>query len=448
MPPMSSYRPFHQPTPHSDSNDLGVVARAWAVRILFRWLKNGEFPDTNFDRMGVPPEVRGFTTDLVYTTIRWHGLLDAALKLLIERRPSWDAEAAIVLGLCQLLKMPDIPAYAAIHATVEAAKVVGNRRTPIGLINAALRNADKFHRDLEEELAKAPLNVRVSHPADLVRRWAETWGVERAEAICRWDNEPADVVLVTLPGGPSAPEIAASLVADGIATEPLADFPGTALRLSHGHRVEELPGFQKGEFTVQDPSTLAAVDLLDVRPGLRILDACAAPGGKAARIARTMAGEGQLVAMELHEDRLRSLETTIRRLVPEMDAFVEVRAGDASQATADALGGAFDRILLDVPCSNTGVLRRRVDARWRLDPERLSKVRVSQRFILDNAANLLAPGGRIVYSTCSIDPRENAEQIDAFLANHPDFHLVESRLNLPGEHGADGSFAAALERGL
>lgn len=435
------------PVPQWETMDPGVVARSWALRVLFRWLKNGEFPDTNFNKMNIPSEVRGFTMDLVYTTVRWHRYLDAAMKLLVERRPSWDAETAVLLGLCQLLKMPDIPPFAAIHATVEAAKVIGNRRTPVGLINAALRNADRYRKDLLEELEKAPAAIRMSHPDELVDRWTALWGAAKAEAICAWDNQPADVVLLTLPGGPSAEEIANTLRLDGAETEPLAAFPEVALKLSHGRRVEELPGFLRGDFTVQDPSTLAAVEMMDVKPGLRVLDACAAPGGKAARMARLLQGKGSLVAMELHQDRIRSLEETLRRTVPEsLGGVVEVRVGDASKETLEALGGPFDRILLDVPCSNTGVLRRRVDARWNKDPDRLIKLRTTQRYILDHAPELLAPGGRIVYSTCSIDEEEGKDQVNAFLSRHPDFQCVEMRLNLPGENGADGAFAAVLER--
>lgn len=388
-------------TPSFDEMDPGVVARVWALRVLFRWLKNGEFPDTNFSRMKIPSEVRGFAMDLVYTTVRWHGYLDAALKLLVERRPTWDAETAVLLGLCQLLKMPDIPTFAVIHATVEAAKVIGNRRTPVGLINAALRNADRYRKDLLKELEGAPLHIRMSHPEALVKRWTKAWGPEKVEAICEWNNRAADVIVLTLPGGPTVGEIGETLRLDGVESEPLADFPEVALKLSHGRRVEELPGFLRGDFTVQDPSTLAAVELLDVKPRMRVLDGCASPGGKAARIARLLGGEGKLVALELHEDRMRTLEATLRRVAPgSLDgAAVELRVGDASKVTAEELGGRFDRILLDVPCSNTGVLRRRVDARWHQDPERLSKMRVSQWHILENAPNLVAEGGRIVYST-------------------------------------------------
>ena len=435
---------IRQPSHHSDSRDPGVLARAWAIRVLFRWLRHGEFPDATLERMGVPDELRGFVTDLVYTTVRWRGLLDAALRLLVERRPPTEAEAALLVGLCQLLKMPGIPAYAAIHATVEATKVVGNRRTPVGLVNGVLRNADHYRTDLEAELAGAPLDVRLSHPADLVARWTARWGAAKAEAMCRWDNEPAGVTVLTLPRGPAADALLARFREAGVAAEPHSGFPNAAIAIPHGVRPESLPGFAEGDFAIQDPATLAAIELLDIRPGQRVLDACAAPGGKAARIARLLEGQGSLVALDLHEDRLPRLRETIARLVPGADDFVDVRAADASAATADELGGPFDRILLDVPCSNTGVLRRRADARWRLDPARLASVRTAQAHILANAPALLAPGGCIVYSTCSVEEDENEAQVAGFLAANPAFRQVDSRTNLPGDNGADGAFAAAL----
>lgn len=436
---------IRQPSHHSDSRDPGVLARAWAIRALFRWLRHGEFPDITLERLPVPPELRGFTTDLVYTTVRWHALLDAALRLLVERQPPADAEAALLVGLCQLLRMDGIPAYAAIHATVEAAKVVGNRRTPVGLVNAALRNADHFRRDLEAELASAPPAVRLSHPADLLERWTQRWGAERAEAICRWDNEPARVALCTLPGGPSAATLLERFREAGVAAEPHPGFPDEALLLPRAARPDKLPGFAEGHFAIQDPATLAAVNLLDVRPGLHVLDACAAPGGKAARIARLLGGDGRLVALELHEDRLPRLRETIARLVPGADAFVDILVGDAAAPPPETPGGPFDRILLDVPCSNSGVLRRRPDARWRLDPARLAAVRDTQARILAAAPALLAPGGRLVYSTCSVEEDENEAQIAAFLAAHPDWRLAGERLHLPGDDDADGAYAAALE---
>jgi 16S rRNA (cytosine967-C5)-methyltransferase len=216
--------------------------------------------------------------------------------------------------------------------------------------------------------------------------------------------------------------------------------PQTCRILAHGTRVEAVPGYHEGRFVVQDPATLAAVELLDVRPGQVVLDACAAPGGKTAQLAARMRRHGRLIAMDRHEDRLALLQATLARTRQE---WVEVVAGDASvPAGADAL--RFDRILLDAPCTNTGVLRRRPDARWRFNPKRLQRLCATQRLLLHNLLQRLAPGGRLVYSTCSLEPEENAQQVEQVAATLPGIRLERIVEHLPTRNGTDGAFAAAL----
>ncbi len=426
------------------TKDTGVLARMDAIRILFRWLDHGEFPDRSLGK--VPGEYRAFVMDLTYTTVRWARAIDWVLGELLSHPAPRDAEAALMLGVCQLLKMDEIPPYAAIHATVEALKQIAGRRTPVGLVNGVLRTVDREREAIQRELARQPAGVRLSHPDDLIAAWTERYGAERAEAMCAWDNEPALVSVLTVPGGPDVGELRDRFAAAGVNAAPHPGFPEAALLLPHGGGVERLPGFAEGLFAVQDPATLGATDLVGAAPGMRVLDACSAPGGKTARMARAMNGEGELVALELHADRVPALEQTLDRLVPDRASFVKVRVANASGASAEELGGAFDRILLDVPCSNTGVLRRRVDARWRLDAGRLARVYDAQGYLLDHAPELLKGHGRLVYSTCSIDPRENEERVAWFLARHPEFRLVEERKNVPPDRGADGAYAAALER--
>jgi 16S rRNA (cytosine967-C5)-methyltransferase len=337
--------------------------------------------------------------------------------------------------------LPHIPTYAVVHATIEALKLVGGRRTPIGLVNAVLRDVERNRDRVLATLASRPLAIRASHPDDLVERWTARYGAERAEALCDWNNQPADVTVLTLPQGPDAAALLARLRDAGLVADVHPQCPD-GLVLGHGVRVEELPGFAEGDFAVQDPATLDAVRLLDVRPGQRVLDACASPGGKAARIARMLAGQGRLVALERHADRLQSLHETLERLAH--GTPFEIRQADATEATVRELGGPFDRILLDVPCSNSGVLRRRPDARWRLDPERTRRLTGLQAHLLEHAATLLAPGGKIVYSTCSIDAVENEEQIDRFRHRHPEFLLEATAAHIPP--GTDGAFAAVLAK--
>jgi 16S rRNA (cytosine967-C5)-methyltransferase len=210
--------------------------------------------------------------------------------------------------------------------------------------------------------------------------------------------------------------------------------------------VPDLPGYAEGAFAVQDPSTAAAVNLLDPRPGERILDACAAPGGKTVAVADVLAGNGSVVAMDLHRDRLALLRDSMKRT---RCRGVDVVRGNASRPEdVDRVSGgeAFDRILLDVPCSNTGVLRRRPDARWRFTTERLGDLVRRQRAILDGAAPFLKPGGTLVYSTCSLEPEEGPDQVNTWLRGNSRFEHVATSSLFPPDSGTDGIFAAAVRR--
>lgn len=253
-------------------------------------------------------------------------------------------------------------------------------------------------------IAAAPLAERESFPTELVRRWTDRFGEADAECLCRWFNEPAETFL--------------------------ARKDGTFTRLGRGERVSDVKGYAEGEFIVQDPGTALAVALVDAKPGDTVLDACAAPGGKAIQLAWRGAS---VTACEVNPARRRRLEENLAR----------VKLNIPIVSSLDQLP-RFSKILVDAPCSNTGVLRRRPDARWNWSAHKLASLVSLQAEILDKAAVLLAPGGRLVYSTCSIEPEENAGQVEAFLSRHPGFRLEASKESLPFETGNDGAFAAAM----
>ena len=284
-------------------------------------------------------------------------------------------------------------------------------------MNGVLRNLIRRRAELEAKLAAAPLAERASFPNALVRRWIARYGAERAEALAAWHNTPAETWLAYPP----------QTAEDGKV--------GSFVKLARGRKVTEVEGYAEGAFLVQDPATALAVDLLDVKPGLGILDFCAAPGGKTAQIAWRLGGTGRLVAQEVNPKRLRRLQDNLARL--RLDGVTVMQS---------APEGVFDRVLVDAPCSNTGVLRRRPDARWRWDVDHLRQLVGLQAQILSAAAAHVAPGGLLVYSTCSNEPEENEEQVASFLAAHPDFTEVGRRASLPIESGHDGAFACALKR--
>lgn len=428
------------------TND-GALARADALRILARWTESGDFPDRMLG--AVPPFRRPFVMDLVYTTVRRCRALSFAVDSFVRCRPDRPfAYEALLLGAAQILEMPDVAQYAAVDATVEAYKALDGRGQS-GLINAVLRNLLRNLPSTREALARAPLAVRASHTDEQTRRWVARFGPERAGALLAWDDRPAAVTLLPLPGRTTAAALLEALRTAGVAAEPHPGRPDEAVVVPHGSHVDSLPGFAEGLFTIQDPATLEAVRLLDPAPGQRVLDACAAPGGKTCRIAAAMQGRGELFAADCWRDRLAPLRDNLRRL--RFDDFVRVGVLDAKRACPADFGGSrgflFDRILADVPCSNTGVQRRRADARWRFDPARLETLSATQSAILENlATRLLAPGGRIVYSTCSVEPEENETVVEAFLARHPEFALADSVSLVPPDRECDGAFAVALVR--
>ena len=355
---------------------------------------------------------RAFVQDLAYTTVRRFRALRSVLGRLVPKWPKGEMEALLLVGAAQILYMPDVPDFAAVNETVSAAKGCPNKSVA-KVVNGVLRNLIRRRAEFEDYLKSAPLAERESFPNGLVRRWIARYGEADAERLCRWHNEPAETWLAYRPG----------------AAEPF-------VLLARGRKVAEVEGYAEGAFIVQDPATAGAVALLDVKPGLKVLDFCAAPGGKTVQIAWRL-GEGRLVAQEVNPVRRQRLEANLNRLgLNEVETVAAIKSEDQ-----------FDRVLADVPCSNTGVLRRRPDARWRWTPEHVAELVKLQAEILARAAAFVAPGGLLVYSTCSNEPEENEEQIAAFLATHPEFEEVGRKESVPFASGHDGAFACALKKG-
>ena len=411
--------------------DTGIASRREAIFILSRWLATSDFPD----RLLTNSPDRGFIMDLVYGTVRWRRTLEWALQQLVKQAPEGETLAALMAGAYQVLFMEDVPAYAAVHATVAAAKIASPNSA--GFVNGVLRNLGRKREALLASLAQQPAGIRLSHPDVLLTRWTARYGAEATEALCRWNNTPAQTVIAMLP---QAQNSKLGLANCELPLTPHPAAPGTCFVVPHGMRVEAVPGYHEGTFIVTDPATLAAIELLEIKPGLTVLDACAAPGGKTAQIAARLGGKGRLIAMDKHADRITLLRSTLARL--HLD-WVEVAEYDAVVPAAEG-AMRFDRILLDVPCSNTGVLRRRPDARWRFAERRQQKLCLTQQTLLRNLLQRLAPGGRLVYSTCSLEPEENQRQVELALAADTGVQLAGTAERLPTRDGTDGAFAAAF----
>lgn len=378
-------------------------SRRAAAFAVARWIATNDFASTL-----LPDGAdRSFVQDIVYTVIRRTRPLRLVLSRLLKKWPAAEMEALLYVGAAQILYMPDVPDFAAVHETVEAAKECANPNVA-RVVNGVLRNLLRRREQLEALVASSPLEIRESFPDELVRRWIARFGAEGAERLAKWHNEPAETYLA---------------------------YPDRFEKLPRGRRVEEVEGFAEGAFIVQDPGTALAVELVAPAPGDKILDACAAPGGKTIQLAWRGA---DVTACEVNPKRRRRLVENLKRT--RLDEKVAVT--DA----LDVADNQFDKVLVDAPCSNTGVLRRRPDARWNWTLEKLSALVKLQAEMLDAAAPRVRPGGLLVYSTCSNEPEENSLQIEAFLSRHPDFKLVASKESIPFETGVDGAFAAALVR--
>ena len=358
---------------------------------------------------------RAFVQDIVYTTVRRFRSLRSVLGKLVTKWPKGEMEALLLVGGAQILYMPDVPDFAAVNETVAAAKSCPNKNIA-KVVNGVLRNLIRRRAEFDEYLNTASLAERESYPNGLVNRWVERYGADGAEKLCQWHNKPSETWLAYHPDG----------------AEPFVKLP-------HGKKVSDVEGFSEGKFIVQDPATAGAVELLDVKPGMTVLDCCSAPGGKTIQCAWRLGGPdkgSRLVAQEINPARRRVLTENLKR----------VGQGWVETVAKVEEGLLFDRVLADVPCSNTGVLRRRPDARWNWTKEHLAELVKLQAEVFEMASAHVAPGGLIVYSTCSNEPEENDGQIAAFLAAHPDFEEVGRRESVPFESGKDGAFACALRR--
>lgn len=397
--------------------------RRAAVSILRAWAKGHTYAENLVERHASRNELssadRALLNAIVLGVLRHRRLLDHWIGVLRQGKLDGETRDILRVGLCQLLIL-ELPDHAAVFETVELGK-----SSVRGLINAVMRRATTT-RDSLRDLSQLPPAVAYSHPDWLYQRWKKTFGKAAAIELMAFNNRPAPVIARANPLVTPPVEIPASELPPGfLAIE--GPIPGELLA--------------RGAIYIQDPATRHCVELLAPQPGERILDACAAPGGKAFLIAAAMGGAAGLTCTDSNPKRLPRLTENLDRLHVR-GATIEVH--DWTLPAPEIWRGAFDAILLDVPCSNTGVFRRRVDVRWRLQPGDLPDLVALQRRILENALPCLKPGGRLVYSTCSIEAEENEAQIATFLAAHPDFQLTATRQALPQREGTDGAFAALL----
>jgi 16S rRNA (cytosine967-C5)-methyltransferase len=432
----------------------GVTPARVAAAQICTDMRSGEMLDATFERRAADLDARDrrWLRELVYGMLRRRSAIDAILSERVRggiARIDTDMLDLFRLGVFQLLHMGSVPPYAAIAQTVELAKV----RHGIGaskLVNAVLRRVDRESDNLAPVLPVDPveaLAVKYSHPAWIVRRWLSRWGQEETEALLARNNAEAPVVL--RPFGIVREQLEAMLESAGVH---VGDAPlvRDSIQISGGITLTELGAFRQGLFFIQDPASTLVTRYAAVPEGAIVADLCTAPGGKALELSRSAK---MVVAADRSVARLARVVANRERLEA---ANVQVIAADARFPAVRPV----DAVLVDAPCTGTGTFRRHPDARWRLRFADIAAAVEIQENLLRAAATVVAPGGLLIYSTCSLEPEENERQIEKFLSEHADWRLEPPPTGavpaetldggylrvLPQLAGSDGAFAARLRR--
>ena len=408
-------------------------ARRAAYKVLRRVFEDGAWADRALHAAagGLDARERALATRLAYGAVQRRATLDHVAEVLSGRsRLDPPVRAALRLGLYQLIYLDAIPDHAAVNASVALARHDAPRAA--GLVNAVLRRATREARDAVERLTdETPQDAALKHsvPLWLAERWFAELGPGEARALLAAVNEPAESALRVNALAAGRDEVLAEVPGHAAPDDPDAivlDAPFDA----HGH-----PLFARGAYQPQSRASQRVARALDPH-GERVLDLCAAPGGKTTHLAALMGGEGTVVAVERHSGRANQLTRTVARL--RADGIVRVEQADATDPRTD---GPFDRVVVDPPCSGLGTLQSRPDRRWHATPEAPLEL---QARILDTAAAVTAR--RLVYSTCTISRAENTDQVAAFLERHPDFTLSGEAVTLPHRDRTDGFYIATLDR--
>jgi 16S rRNA (cytosine967-C5)-methyltransferase len=421
--------------------------RQIAARVLGQRNSDGEFVEDLLQRAFVNTQLsdadRRLCQELVYGVVRWQATLDWLIARKTNDRQQKPAlQNLLRLGLYQIFWLDRIPDHAAVHETVELAKQNGFS-PQAGFVNAILRGylreADETKKILTELKISNPA-IGFSHPQWLIEKWQKRFGAEKTAQLLEWNNTPpksfARVNILKTDAGKLIEKWREENVEyDFVRRDWLEE--NLIFELNSHPPLHSLASFRDGWFYIQDPSTLLAVRELNPQPGETILDLCAAPGGKTTFIAQQLSNEEKIVACDISEERLKLVQENCERLGVTCVEPILSSALDSRPST-------FDKILVDAPCSNTGVMRRRVDLRWRISPEEISRLQQTQLDLLKLAATKLKPGGILVYSTCSLEPEENSEVVKEFLREHKNFKLESERELLPFVDNVDGAFVARL----
>jgi 16S rRNA (cytosine967-C5)-methyltransferase len=404
------------------------TARQTALRILYAIDTQQAYTDVAL-RQALRHSVldrreRAFITECVYGVVRWRGRIDwllaQACRPPLASLTPWIRNA-LRLGAYQCLWMQRVPCWAAVHETVALAKRFGHQGTA-RLVNGVLRTLLRQHKTYSPPDATtqpaAHLAVTSSHPQWLVERWLQRYGWERTQALCKANNQPLGVSVRVNTLRTTAAALEARLRQEGCQQLTPAPLGWCGFVVQGSDRLEALPSYQEGLFQVQDSGAMLVAPLCQVQDGQRVLDTCAAPGGKTTHLAQLMHDTGRLLALDVRESRLRLLQDNIRRL-----RLTSITPLVADAAAPLPLRQKFDRILVDAPCSGFGVLRRHPDIKWRKQPAEIMALQTVQLLLLRTLLPYLEVDGMLIYSVCSNEPEETYEVVRCLLVEHPQLRL-------------------------
>jgi 16S rRNA (cytosine967-C5)-methyltransferase len=442
---------------------MKLDSRQMALKILMRCQKRTCTLDKSIDAAesqlgGLSRQDRNLCNAIVFGVLRHREYLDFIIKS-FSKKPFANLDILVLyilrIALFQLVFLDRIPAFAAINTSIELAKKQTNKGTA-GFINAVLRNAEQNHHtlalpDLNKNLL-AHICTGHSYPGWLIKRWIRFYGGEKTLALCRSINTIPPITLRVNTLKMQRKSLGALLETQDLGVAYTNKSPDGIHISSPGKPVTEIEGFSKGLFQIQDEAAQLVSQILNPKPDETVLDACAGLGGKACHLAQLMNNRGKIIAADLESHKLDSLEAEARRLGI---GNIRVRQIDLLKATIKDFDRYFDRVLLDAPCSGLGVMRRNPDTKWKRTLKDVLRLCAQQKKMLNAAANLVKPGGILLYAVCSCEPEENEQVITAFLQKRKDYSLDTTMEGIktadhffktyPEQH-MDGFFAARLKR--
>ena len=434
--------------------------RGTAIKILNRIERTDSYLDKLLDAELRSKEIadvdKSLLAELVHGVVRWQGRLDWVLNGFTHgnfMKSEVNVRNALRVGLYQILFLNHVPQYAAVNEAVNFIKRIRGDKFA-GLVNAVLRNIirtlDGIHYPNPEEDPVQYYAVYYSHPIWLVKRWMDRFGKEELEKLLIANNGIPELTLRVNKIKIGTGEFLSLLEKQGVSFQG-SSFIDYFIKVKSLSGISQMNIFQNGYFTVQDESAALPVLLLDPKPGDRVIDMCAAPGGKTTFIAELMQNKGEIIAVDKYGSKLNLIKLSCERLGI---TNVQLREADSSEMEIDPA----DRVLVDASCSGFGALRKKPDIKWKRELEDILRLAEHQMNLLENGARLCKPGGVLVYSTCTTEPEENSMVIASFLRNHPEFSLEDASVfvsktvvtaegyieTFPHRHHIDGSFAARL----